>query len=90
MILADGSGRVIARSDRGEVADELASFSPFVAKPKTWFGEMQLQGRARKVAVSPIRLGNSTAYLCAVGAKRRSIGGLLLQTTAGVRRIMKL
>ena len=90
MILADQSGRVIARSDRGEASNELASFSPFLAKPKTWFGEMQFEGRTRKVAISPLRLGTSTAYLCAIGASRHSIGGVLLQTTAGVRRIMKL
>lgn len=90
MVLADQHGRVIARSDRDAVANELASFSPFLAKPKTWFGNLQIEGHCRPVAISPFRLGSSTAYLCAVGAKRRTIGGVLLQTTAGVRRIMRL
>lgn len=89
MVLADHRGRVIARSDRLPVADELASFSPFLAKPKIWFGHVQFDGQARPVAVAPFRLGTGTAYLCAVGTKRKSIGGIFLQTTAGVRRIMK-
>jgi hypothetical protein len=88
MVLADGRGHVIARSDRLDVADDLASFSPFLAKPKTWLGQMRFDGQVRTVAVSPFRLGKTTAFLCAVGANRRSIGGVLLQTTAGVRRIM--
>lgn len=53
MVLADHRGRVIARSDRDTVAEELASFSPFLAKPKTWFGKIQFEGRSRSVAVSP-------------------------------------
>jgi hypothetical protein len=88
IVLADHRGRVIARSDRDTVADELASFSPFLAKPKTWFGKVQFEGRSRSVAVSPFQLGKNTAYLCALGAKRQTIQGVFLQTTAGVRRIM--
>jgi hypothetical protein len=88
MVLADQQGRIIARSDRLPMADDLASFSPFLAKPKTWFGQMRFDGESRTVAVSPFQLGSSTAFLCAVGAKRRSIGGVFLQATAGVRRIM--
>ncbi len=90
MVLADHRGRVIARSDRAPVADEVASFSPFLAKPKTWYGQMQIDGGSKPVAISPFRLGQDTAYLCAVGARRSRIGGVLLQTAAGVRRIMKM
>ncbi|MFW5738769.1 MAG: hypothetical protein ACOC1F_00240 [Myxococcota bacterium] len=89
MVLADHSGRVIARSDRDGVADELASFSPFLAKPTTWFGLVHFGGQPRPVAISPFRLGSQTAYLCALGAQRKNLGGVILQTTAGVRRIMR-
>lgn len=90
MVLADHDGRIIARSDRATAADELAAFTPFLAKPKLWFGEVRVGGRARRVAVTPIKLGAKTAYLCAVGADKRTIGGVFLQTTAGVRRIMRV
>lgn len=88
MVLADEQGRVIARSDRLPIAQEVAVFGPFLAKPKTWFGKVQLDGQSRSLAVSPFRLGTSTAYLCAVGAKRHNVGGAFLQAAAGVRRIM--
>ncbi len=88
MVLADHLGRVIARSDRDAIADELASFSPFLAKPKTFFGQIQLAGDSHNVAVSRFKLGKTNAYLCAVGAEKRGFGGIVLQTTAGVRRIM--
>ena len=88
MVLADSEGRIIARSDRLSIAENLASFSPFFAKTKPWFGQMQVDGLSTPVAISPFRLGSSTAYLCAVGAEQRTIGPAFLQATAGIRRIM--
>ena len=88
MVLADHEGRIIARSDRLSIAENLASFSPFFAQTRAWFGQMQVDGLSRPVAISPFRLGVSTAYLCAVGAKRHTVGAVFVQATAGIRRIM--
>ena len=88
MVLADNQGRIIARSDRLSIAENLASFSPFFAKTKAWYGQMQVDGLSTPVAISPFQLGSSTAYLCAVGAEQRTIGAAFLQATAGIRRIM--
>jgi hypothetical protein len=88
LVLADHRGKVLARSDHAQDVDEIASFSPFLAKPKTWFGAVRLDTGERKVAISSFRLGKKTAYLCAVGVQHKNVGGAFLQATAGVRRIL--
>ena len=88
LVLADQQGRVIARSDRLAIAENLASFVPFFTENKATFGQIRVEGLTRPVAIRPFRLGSSTAYLCAVGADRQTIGGVFLQATAGIRRIM--
>jgi hypothetical protein len=87
LVLADHRGQVIARSDLVADADEIAAFCPFLARPKRWRGQVRCHHGTREVAITPFRLGNRTAYLCALGTSRRA-GGALLRATAGVRRIM--
>lgn len=90
LVLADHRGKVMARSDQAPDADEIASFSPFLAKPKTWFGAVRCEAGERKVAISSFKLGKKAAYLCAVGVQRKNVGGAFIQATAGVRRILGL
>ena len=90
LVLADHRGNVVARSDHADDADEIASFSPFLGKPKTWFGAVRCEAGEHRVAISSFKLGKKTAYLCAVGVQRKNVGGAFIQATAGVRRILGL
>lgn len=91
IVLADASGRVVARSRKLEGEGDLAQFGACFSGAKPWFGHMDVHGACHSVAVSPMRLEDGQmAYLCVVGADRRTIGGTMLQTAAGVRRIMKI
>lgn len=89
MLLVDSKGLVVARGGlRDAETSEVAAFGPILAAKGDWRGTLG-QGVPQQVGISPFRLGDQTAYLCAIGGNRHRLGGAVLRAKAGVRRILK-
>jgi hypothetical protein len=86
LVLADSGGLLVASSFKGPEAEELAALAPLLARPGEPGAALE---RAPNVplAVRPMRIDQTSLYLCAVGNQSSREEGIRL-AVGGVRRIL--
>ncbi len=89
IVLADGNGLVMAWSGNRGLCEQMAAFSPLLARNmKPWHGDVATNIGQVRLSVAPLSVDGNPLFIAAVAGKKSDIAKELFRSGQGISRIL--